>query len=1655
MSMKTYFLELERQVRTLYSVAEQAKKKNLDPKNVVEIPLATTLAERSIGLVSVKYPQLKSEKLSRRIGELEKKYGKLDPAVCLTIAEEIAKEKFCKFKDLLEAIDAGIRLAFAYYTLGVVVPPLEGFTHYELKKTKEGKDYFCVYFSGPIRAAGTTAGAFVLVIIDYLRNKFGYAKYDPTEIEIKREITEIYDYHERVTNLQYLASEKELQFLLEHLPLQIDGLPSEKREVSNYKDLERIEANRIRNGMCLVLSESVAQKAPKVLRFIKKLKEQGFELPDWDFLEEFVELKKRLDEKKKSEKATATYIKDLVAGRPVLGHPSRSGGFRLRYGRTRDSGFSAMAIHPATMAITDGFIATGTQIKIEKPTKGAALGVCDSILGPIVKLKNGSVRRIKTRDEAERIYGDVGEITYLGDLLVPYADFLNRNQKLEKAGYVSEWWNLQLKKAGGKVENPKKIKVEDAFILSETYEIPLHPRYIYFWSQISYEQFLAFLDWLSHSVAREEKIIFPYGKNDKERFQKGKRALEILGVEHEVVTENVVLNKRDSKALLANLGLKELDEKKIEEISKKIEKEDVLNLVNKFSKFEIKDKAGTFVGARMGRPEKAKLRKLTGSPHVLFPVGEEGGRFRSVQDACKVGHVKGEFPIYHCEKCDKETLYPVCEDCGEDTKQMRICPECKQKFKSEKCPKHAKAMPYNTRKIEIKHYLDSATKHLGFRRNELPPIIKGVRGTSSEEHTPENLAKGILRAKYNIHVNKDGTTRYDATELPITHFKPKEVGASVEKLKRIGYKKDIKGKELVSENQILELKPHDVILPACPTSDDEKADNVFLNVSQFIDEELVRLYKMQPFYNIKTREDLIGQLVVCMAPHNAAGVIGRIVGFSKVQALFASPYIHAGMRRDCVYPSTKFVYEQEGMVKHTKIGDFVERMIQKGNAVKKADSYGTLEVSIGDEELYAYGADPASKKLVKKKIKSFVKGKSPEKWIKIKTASGRTQVMTPRHKFVYLDGKNNFKVKKASEIKKGDKIALINKFFYGKNLKGLFLPELLLDSVPQEKLGEIRLTKGKKFFKKLTKKIGKKKLRKILKMKNFNNLDDWYGIVPLNHVKILFEEGYLKWEDVYSCKLRSIFNNKEWNLELKINKSLMRILGYYSSEGYCRQNNSVSQVCFRIMAKNQRKKLVSDIRNVFGIKPNLGEKKTKISICNKLVYYLFRYVFNAGSKAYSKKVPDFVFNVAKENVQEYISAYFDGDGSIIKKNNSIVFYSVSRELIQGVSLLLTRWGLFGRFLKTKKRLPGRKVLKRYKKIGKSPKKHVLHHLIYRGKDFFELARILNSNDSSKKNKLKKVKYRKIERKINFSHRYYELKEIEDIYVDIIKDVDEFRENVPSYCFEIENKSEEDKNVLWGEQILNARCDGDEAAVILLLDALINFSRKYLPGHRGATQDAPLVLNMRLNPGEVDDQIFDFDLSWELPLLLYESAEQGKHSTEIAKEMDLIKKRVDEEKEAFEDVGYDYKTSDINAGVLCSSYKKIPTMQEKVQRQMELVKKIRAVDTGDVARLIIERHFIRDIRGNLRRFSQQGFRCVKCNSKFRRPPLSGVCLKCGGKIIFTISEGGIIKYLEPALNLAEMFNVPDYVKQSLDLTKRYIESIFGKEKEKQEALEKWF
>jgi len=124
------------------------------------------------------------------------------------------------------------------------------------------------------------------------------------------------------------------------------------------------------------------------------------------------------------------------------------------------------------------------------------------------------------------------------------------------------------------------------------------------------------------------------------------------------------------------------------------------------------------------------------------------------------------------------------------TEKRRACPKCNIPA-PEKCPRCGeKTTAAFAMQIDVKKLYQQALENLGERE---PDALKGVMGLSSRDKTPEPLEKGILRAKHKVNIFKDGTVRYDLTDLPLTHFRPDEIGTSLERLRELGYTEDMHG----------------------------------------------------------------------------------------------------------------------------------------------------------------------------------------------------------------------------------------------------------------------------------------------------------------------------------------------------------------------------------------------------------------------------------------------------------------------------------------------------------------------------------------------------------------------------------------------------------------------------------------------------------------------------------------------------------------------------------------------------------------------------------------------------------------------------------------------------------------------------------------------
>ena len=1006
--MEIYFNNLLSEVKKLYNIAEECRKKGLDVSSSVEIPLASDMADRVEGLVGPKG-------ISKRIRELVSKMGK-EPAA-LEIAKEISEGKYGN-DDREKLAEQAVRTALAILTEGIVAAPLEGIASVKIKKNRDGSEYLAIYFAGPIRSAGGTAQALAVLVGDYVRKNMGLNRYIPTEDEIERYVEEVDLYQSDVGSFQYSPKPEEIRTAVRNIPIEITGEPTDDVEVSGHRDLDRVETNQLRGGALLALVEGVLLKAPKIIRHVDKLGIEG-----WDWLKELKGKNNKKEDKKEEKEdeeektdyeldnenygedykkyedieveAITKFIGEVIAGRPVFAHPSKKGGFRLRYGRSRNTGFATDGFHPALMYLVDDFMAVGTQLKTERPGKATCVVPVDSIEPPIVKLKDGSVIKIDSVEKAVEYRNSVEEILFLGDILINYGDFLENNHPILPSSWCVEWYekiliskNIQYTKDF--INNPNHKEVVKFAIETDT---PLHPKYTYYWHDVDKEDIKILRDWILsgklNKVDNKDMWVVPYDTTD-ELHNTGKRTLELIGCCHKVLRDESgkYIAIEEYYPLLYSLGY-DIENNSVKDIEKYMEKaKNSLHLINLLSPFEIKRNAYIYIGARMGRPEKAAPRKMKPPVNSLFPIGNAGGQVRLINKAVDENNTDDvEVSYGKCENCGKISLYKKCPFCGSNV----------QLSGPEKI------------KLPLKDYWYKALERLGMNK---VGDVKCIKGMTSKLKVVEPLEKGILRAINDVYVFKDGTIRFDCTDVPITHFKPNEINVSISKLKELGYDKDIYGNPLTDGEQIVELKVQDVIIP-------ESCADYFLKVSKFVDDLLEKYYGLDRFYNAKTKDDLIGHLVIGMAPHTSAGMVGRIVGYSKANVGYAHPYFHASKRRNCFPKDTKILVNIGGKMEKLTMEElynlFGNEVVENNICIKNKPL----------KSIKTYSYDIEKNKVILSDIKEVLKLPSPNHLININLEDNRSFTTTNNHPvIVYKDGR--FIEKIAMDVKEGDLIFIPN-----------------------------------------------------------------------------------------------------------------------------------------------------------------------------------------------------------------------------------------------------------------------------------------------------------------------------------------------------------------------------------------------------------------------------------------------------------------------------------------------------------------------------------------------------------------------------------------------------------------------------------------------------
>ncbi|WP_136716908.1 DNA polymerase II large subunit [Halorientalis salina] len=1873
-----YFERLEAELDDAFDVATAARERGGDPTTDVEIPTARDMADRVENILGI-------DGVAERVRELEGEMSREEAA--LELVEDFVEGTVGDYDTKGGKVEGAVRTAVALLTEGVVAAPIEGIDRVEVLENDDGTEFVNVYYAGPIRSAGGTAQALSVLVADYARALLGMDEYKARDEEIGRYAEEI-ELYDKDTGLQYSPKEKETKFIAEHMPIMLDGEATGDEEVSGYRDLERVDSNSARGGMCLVLAEGIALKAPKIQRYTRNLDEV-----EWPWLQDLIdgtigedEGDDDADDKAEGDAEhddgdeadepdgpprvgpSKKFLRDLIAGRPVFTHPCEPGGFRLRYGRARNHGFATAGVHPATMHLVDDFLATGTQIKTERPGKAAGVVPVDSIEGPTVRLANGDVRRIDDPEVALEVRNGVEKILDLGEYLVNYGEFVENNHPLAPASYTVEWWEQDFEASGADVQAMRdSVQVDladpsadEAIEWATEYDAPIHPKYTYCWHDVSVAEFEALADAVENGrIAETDGAVMsgesgPDGAGDLvvPRSDDGEEVattLESLLVEHHRGEERLTIP--DWKPLVRSLGFsdrldREWDAGDLSTAAREYaDGDNAIRAVNEVAPFEIRERAPTRIGNRMGRPEKSESRDLSPAVHTLFPIGEAGGSQRDVSKAAATGdgidNPRGEVEVQvgrrRCTDCGTETYEARCPDCNGTTDAVYICRDCDIEVEPDpsgraECHRcESMASPVQTKTVSVREQFHEALENVGERENAFE-IVKGVKGLSSKMKTPEPIEKGIMRAKHGVSAFKDGTVRYDMTDLPVTSVRPEELDVTADQFRALGYEEDIHGDPLVHDDQLAELKVQDIVLS-------NGAAEHMLKTADFVDDLLESYYGLDAYYEFDDRQDLVGELVFGMAPHTSAATVGRVIGFTSAAVGYAHPYFHAAKRRNCFHPDTEITYEDDdGTLRRQSIAQFVERRLDD----PRIDDFGASVAEL-DGEIRVQSIDDGGN-WVRKPVEAVSKHPAPEHLVEITTDGGRTITVTPDHSMVRCD--DGLTDVEARELNEGDAVPLFGKS--EERPTGAQLPQsladggtdveivervelipsdveytysltvadtnrvvangigvgqcdgdedcvmLLLDGLlnfskkylPDKRGGSVAedsrlvavdpndnvrfLTFGEfwnelesplevdgKFRKRTCYEEGwrtyafdenheaslqpvEKAIRyradedeelvrietqfgRSLELTEHHSLfryddsieevagaelsagdlvvaprqldveterttidvagcvDEPYVVID-DHVEDLlttawetrergspthqaFKSGlsyrlskgkipYDRFERILDLVDFQVPRDVKIGLEgssdgisrtIDIDENFAWLLGLFVAEG------STSSVCPTIHNANEDliDRAADIIEDTFGHEPGRRWSNRTYELRFPAVFREVLYDLgfeDADSYNSSEKVvPECILQAPHDTALAFLRGFIEGDGSDSADGNvtTVGFHTTSEDVKDGVVFLLHRLGLVAN-VSHRERDENRQPIYTVTVSG-GASDNPLHRVLDGEDPYYPKSLVVSIPDA-----LMEIRERDIEGIKQLIPKY--LKRRDNISLEKLREIVRELEsrNLPD---DVTEKLAELRPLVDGDlsylRVKNVeRVDYDGHLYDLQVGGEPIFTANWLYAHN--SMDAPLVMSSRIDPSEIDDEAHNMDIVDQYPREFYEATREMADPEAVEDLVTIAEENLGTDRE-YTGFRHTHDTSNIALGPDLSAYKTLDDMMAKMDAQLELSRKLRAVDQTDVAERVIEGHFLPDIIGNLRAFSRQETRCLDCGEKYRRVPLTGDCRKCGGDMTLTVHHGSVTKYIDTALQVAEEYGAREYTKQRLRILEKSIERVFENDHNKQSGI----
>jgi chromosome segregation protein len=440
----------------------------------------------------------------------------------------------------------------------------------------------------------------------------------------------------------------------------------------------------------------------------------------------------------------------------------------------------------------------------------------------------------------------------------------------------------------------------------------------------------------------------------------------------------------------------------------------------------------------------------------------------------------------------------------------------------------------------------------------------------------------------------------------------------------------------------------------------------------------------------------------------------------------------------CVHGSSRVVLSDGRVV---AIEELVETALRDaGHLEDWDDGQCTYENPYG---LKVLSVNPATLQIESRPIAAFIKRQAPEHLLRIVTKTGRELTATAYHPLFTLES-GVLKAVRADALQPGLRIAIPRVLPVEQTNDTLSLVDMLAQFEREDSVYLPYTSRLREWVAKVGARHGG--LSAVARLAE----------VKADHVRTVYQQQALNvataarlhdWSSTAaaSCMgtaepcLGSVLKSRvsgHIKVPHQLTSDLARFLGYCISEG---RNASSDQIWF----VNSDPALITDFcegaQSVFGIEASVfsykATSKDVIVFSHALCQYLEK-AFQLGidQPSREKQVPEALFGASDERVAAFLSALFEGDGYLHLRTKGrkrlvyIEYATASRRLAEDVQLLLSRFGVVSRIVRTMKAATNtqHRIRREYFSVfvyGAEQLKKLAERLEFRGEKRHRLAQL--------------------------------------------------------------------------------------------------------------------------------------------------------------------------------------------------------------------------------------------------------------------------------------------------------------------------------------------